>query len=108
MSHKINLEERKKDKPADVLSVPLHPDNPPGTRPPELADEYDLGDIYISLEMLEQQVCKHNNPQLIQQRTKALQAKEREIDFDTQLKKTIIHGYCHLLGYDHETDSDFK
>jgi len=90
MSHKINLEERKKDKPADVLSVPLHPDNPPGTRPPELADEYDLGDIYISLEMLEQQ------------------AKEREIDFDTQLKKTIIHGYCHLLGYDHETDSDFK
>ena len=25
MSHKINLEERKKDKPADVLSVPLHP-----------------------------------------------------------------------------------
>jgi probable rRNA maturation factor len=37
-----------------------------------------------------------------------MQAQDRSIPFDEHLKRILVHGYCHLLGYDHEKDDEFK
>ncbi len=80
----INRDYRQKDMPTDVISF-AYRDNPfPGI---ELEIE-ELGDIYISLE-------------------KALgQADEYNVTFENELKRLMVHGTLHLLGYDHEKTED--
>jgi probable rRNA maturation factor len=46
-----------------------------------------LGDIVISLEQAERQ------------------AKENDLELETEIKQLILHGILHLCGYDHETDA---
>jgi probable rRNA maturation factor len=54
-------------------------------------DENDLlGEIYISLE-----------------RT-AVQARRYKDTYDNELKRLLVHGMYHLLGYDHEAPADQK
>ncbi len=78
----INNNYRKKDKPTDVISF-AYRENPFPGLPDELEN---LGDIYISLE----------------------KAKEQSVDYGVTLKEEVkrllIHGILHLLGYDHEKD----
>ena len=76
--HKINLEYRGIDRPTDVISFALE----------DSKDEVDLGfrvlgDIYISLDKVEEQSKLYEHSYL------------RELCFLT------IHGLLHLLGYDH-------
>ena len=70
---------RDKNSTTDVLSFPYEPDE---FEP----DEDNLGEIVISTEQAERQ------------------AKENDLDFETEIKQLILHGVLHLCGYDHEVD----
>jgi probable rRNA maturation factor len=78
----LNRDYRGKDRPTDVLSFPQ--------REGEEADPDDpvLGDIVLSVE-----------------RARA-QAAERGHSLDTELRILVVHSVLHLLGYDHEDDTD--
>lgn len=85
-----NKKYRHKDKPTDILSFPFYPDLQPGDRPvPYDEDGRYLGDILISVERV------------------ACDARELGLAFEEQMCVLIVHGVCHLLGYDHETDEQF-
>ena len=75
---KLNKKFLKRDYPTDVLSFPINENTIEGT--------YYLGDIIISV------------PQAFKQCFKLNHGLGREIEILT------IHGFLHLIGYDHETD----
>lgn len=80
----LNCHYRGKDMPTDVLSFALNEGDEP-----EIIDgpeENLLGDIIISLETAQRQAVDYGH------------SLEREIAFLT------IHGFLHLLGYDHEKE----
>jgi probable rRNA maturation factor len=74
-----NRDYRGKDRATDVLAFP-------GGEPPVAGAERHLGDIVISV------------AQAAEQARGAGETLARELD------RLAIHGYLHLLGYDHETD----
>lgn len=87
---KFNAYYRHKDKPTDILSFSYH-DVKPGERiVVTLEDSKNLGDLIISAHRV------------------TIDAKKFNETFDDRLIFIIIHGICHLLGYDHETDKQFK
>ena len=71
----LNRRWRRKNRSTDVLAFPA------GS-----AGEGFLGDIVISVPFAARQARRHREPTA------------REID------RLLVHGYLHLLGYDHETD----
>ena len=71
---------RGKDEPTDVLSFPARDSLPAGVDKPY------LGDMMISVETAYRQALKRNH------------SLEREIC------TLMIHGWLHLLGFDHELD----
>lgn len=76
---RLNARFRGKDTTTDVLSFPFGGERlPDGSRP--------LGDIVISL------------PQA------ARQAREAGHPLALEVRLLALHGYLHLLGYDHEVD----
>lgn len=82
---------RKIDKPTDILSFPYHPELKAGERIKIYHEEdKNLGDIIISPEYVE----------------KAAQKLGRS--FEKQLQILLVHGICHLLGYDHIEDHDYR
>ena len=74
----LNFKFRKKNKPTDVLSFPFS----------QLKKSEYIGDIAISFEIVNQR-SKNSN-------------------FFIELDKMWIHGYFHLIGYDHKKLIDFK
>jgi rRNA maturation RNase YbeY len=82
---KINREFRGHDEPTDVISF-SNRDNPF----PEIdAENEEIGDLYISIERADRQ------------------ALEYRVSLDDEMKRLIVHGLLHLVGYDHErSDSD--
>ena len=84
--HKINKEYRGIDRPTDVITFALEDDDicklPEGKRV--------LGDVYISIDTAKRQAESYGH------------GLEREICF------LAVHGFYHLLGYDHQTESDAK
>lgn len=89
--HAYNHIYRDKNKPTDVLSFPYHTGLKAGERI-VVQDEEDknLGDIIFSAEYIAQDAPQHG------------------MNFDERLKYLLVHSICHLLGYDHITDSDYK
>ncbi|MBP2641778.1 MAG: metalloprotease ybeY [Firmicutes bacterium] len=80
----LNCQYRGKDMPTDVLSFALNEGEEP-----EIIDgpeENLLGDIIISLETAQRQAVDYGH------------SLERELAFLT------VHGFLHLLGYDHEKE----
>lgn len=80
----LNREHRGIDRPTDVLSFPqFEPDEeiPEGM-------PYMLGDLVVSLETARRQAEEYGH------------SEEREIAF------LLVHGFLHLLGYDHETPEE--
>ena len=77
---KLNNKFRKKNKPTDVLSFPFYDMT-------ELKKKKYLGDIAISY-------------QFVINRSKLT-------NFELEFDKLWLHGYLHLLGYDHQNDSDY-
>ena len=79
---KLNRKFRNKNKATDILSFPLNEKNK------ENNESY-LGDIIISYNFM-------NKP------------KKKIQPFKDKVTKTFIHGFLHLLGYDHFKDRDYK
>jgi probable rRNA maturation factor len=81
----LNSNWRGIDKPTNVLSFPaLQPSGPGG---PNDAPRM-LGDIAIAYE------------------TTRREADEEQKPFDHHLSHLAVHGFLHLIGYDHEKDDD--
>ncbi len=78
----LNAKWRGKDKPTNVLSFPAFPLKLGGKLPPL------LGDVILAFE------------------TTAREAHEEAKPLDWHISHLILHGFLHLLGYDHETDAD--
>ena len=79
---KLNKLFRKKNKPTDILSFPL-------TKKIRVSKQTYLGDIIISYNFI-------NKP-------KSLNTKL----FKEKLIKLFIHGFLHLLGFDHKKNNDY-
>lgn len=85
--HTLNREYRGVDRPTDVLSFALtEGDDFP--EPVEAGTEVMLGDIVISV------------PTAIRQATDYAHSVKREIAF------LLVHGFLHLLGYDHQAQEE--
>ena len=87
---KYNREFRHKNKPTDVLSFPFHDVKAGKKILATSPDDKNLGDILISVAYVF--ANKHN----------------LEGDFIQRMDRMLVHGICHLLGYDHQTDNDYK
>jgi probable rRNA maturation factor len=72
---RLNKRYRNKDKPTDVLSFPIGE---------KVEDWLILGDIVISVD------------------TAKRQAQELGHSLEEEIKRLLVHGLVHLLGYDHE------
>jgi probable rRNA maturation factor len=81
----LNRNWRGIDKPTNVLSFPAL--QPTGAGGPDDAPRM-LGDIAIAYE------------------TTRREADDEQKPFDHHLSHLAIHGFLHLMGYDHETDHD--
>ena len=86
----LNKKYRDKDKPTDILSFPYHTELKAGDRI-EVFEEEDknLGDMIISLEYVVEDAKKLNTT------------------FHERMDVLLVHGICHLLGYDHIIDEDY-
>lgn len=78
---RLNREWRGIDKPTNVLSFPSAA--PKGAGLPVL-----LGDVIVAYETLAREAAEEDKPVL------------------HHLAHLVVHGYLHLLGYDHQTDSE--
>jgi len=81
----LNRDWRKIDKPTNVLSFPAV--QPEGIRPPH-APPPPLGDIAIAYETTRREAEAENKL------------------FNHHLSHLAVHGFLHLIGYDHETDDE--
>ena len=89
----LNREYRGIDRTTDVLSFPQHGDGtiscetaPVSIRPENAEDAVSghiLGDIVINLHQTKRQAAEYGVP------------------FDQEIKKLLVHGLLHLIGYDH-------
>ena len=87
---KINKEYRNIDKPTDVLSFPMFEKEEIDEKIQNNDFEFEdvLGDIVISLEQVE------------------VQAQEYGHSFERELAYMVVHGFYHLMGYDHMVEED--
>jgi probable rRNA maturation factor len=77
----LNLKYRGKQKPTNVLSFPAQdPDDPVST--------HELGDIVLAYETI------------------ATEAKDQHKTIAHHVQHLIIHGFLHLMGYDHEVEEE--
>lgn len=79
---KLNRKYRNKNKPTDVLSFPISKGLE--IRNSKLEIEKDVGDIFICLSIAKNE------------------AKGENITIEQKLAQLTVHGFLHLLGYDHE------
>ena len=91
----LNLQYRGVDRTTDVLSFPLYSAEELKAEVKKLShictadiqtssDVLPLGDIVINLHKAKRQALENSLP------------------FDEELKRLLVHGLLHLLGYDHE------
>lgn len=78
----LNHQFRNKDKTTDVLTLALY-DNIRGGEE-MLFEEVVLGDIFVSAPVMKKQ------------------AKEYKVTVENEFYHLLIHGFLHLLGFDHE------
>ena len=88
----INKEYRNIDKPTDVLSFPMFEKEELDQKIQKKDFSYQdiLGDIIISISKVEEQ------------------AKEYGHSFERELSYMLVHGFYHLMGYDHIEEKDKK
>jgi probable rRNA maturation factor len=75
----LNYKFRKKNKTTDVLSFPIKIKN---------KRKLYVGDIAISYEIIKE--------------------RSKDTNFFVEFDKMWIHGYLHLIGYDHKKDNEFE
>jgi probable rRNA maturation factor len=90
----LNRDWRGKNAPTNVLSFPAAPDRPVRTAGPRRrsgksrAPSPYIGDIVIAYQTTAREAVAEGKP------------------FDHHLAHLAVHGFLHLLGYDHENDRD--
>lgn len=85
----INKQYRNIDKETDVLSFPMfEKEEIENLRKNGNDIEEALGDIVISLQKVEEQAQEYGH------------------SFERELSYMLIHGFYHLIGYDHMNDND--
>lgn len=88
---KYNQQFRNKNKATDVLSFPYHDNIKPGEKISATdPDDKNIGDIIISVPYV--YANRHN----------------LNGTFYERMDRMLVHGICHLLGYDHVDDKDFE
>ncbi|RUS31997.1 hypothetical protein BC938DRAFT_476533 [Jimgerdemannia flammicorona] len=88
---KLNAEFRGLDRPTDILSFPFHQAIRPGVLPaPVTDDDRNLGDMFIAMPFV-QRYCGYEGETL-----------------EKRLPVLFCHGIFHMLGYDHQTDSEYE
>lgn len=89
---KINKEYRNVDKATDVLSFPMFEKDEldEKIKNNDFVHEDILGDIIISIEKVEEQAKEYNH------------------SFERELSYMLVHGFYHLMGYDHIEEKDKK
>ena len=78
---RLNNKFRGKNKPTDILSFPLKT---------QINNKFYLGDIIISYQFM-------NKPRI-----------SDDLIFKKKVIKIFIHGFLHLIGFDHKTNNDYK
>jgi probable rRNA maturation factor len=87
--HQLNAQYRGKDKPTNVLSFPMiEPDLIEA-----LTQNSDDGEVILGDIVLAHGVC-------------AAEAEEKGFTVEQHATHLIVHGVLHLLGYDHQGDSE--
>ena len=88
----INQKYRNIDKETDVLSFPMFEKEEltKKIKQKEFQNEDVLGDLVISIKRVEEQ------------------AKEYGHSFERELSYMLVHGFYHLMGYDHIEENDKK
>lgn len=87
---KYNKKFRHKDAATDILSFPLYKITPGVYFEPQVKEECVLGDCIISAERV------------------LVDAQKNGVSFEERLHVLLVHGICHLVGYDHETDEQYE
>lgn len=88
---RYNRDYRFKDKPTDILSFPYYPELQAGKRiRPHSDEEKILGDLIISAPYVVKEAQKYN------------------VTLEERMRILLVHGICHLLGYDHIEDADYR
>ena len=90
--HEINKQYRNVDKETDVLSFPMFEKEEIDEKIKNQDFEHEdvLGDIVISIEKVKEQ------------------AEEYGHSFERELSYMVVHGFYHLMGYDHIEENDKK
>ena len=88
----INQEFRNQNKATDVLSFPVFERDELNEKiaKKDFLHEDMLGDIVISIEQVEKQAKEYNH------------------SFERELSYMLVHGFYHLMGYDHIKEEDKK
>ena len=87
----LNNKYRKIDKPTDVLSFPMFSKEELQVLIKEKYEFEDvLGDIIISIPKVEEQAIEYGH------------------SFERELSYMVVHGFYHLMGYDHIEDEEKK
>lgn len=84
--HKVNKEFRGVDRPTDVLSFPMFDKGEIPKTKSGIPDV--LGDIIICIPIVEKQAIEY------------------EHSFKRELAYMLVHGFYHLMGYDHMQDDE--
>lgn len=85
-----NRDYRHKDKPTDILSFPYHTELKAGKRiKVTMPEDKNLGDLIIA-------------PAYV-----VKDAAQLGVTFESRMQRLLVHGICHLLGYDHIEDADY-
>ena len=88
---KINKQYRNIDKPTDVLSFPMfQKEELEKLMQSDYHVEDVLGDIIISIPKVEEQAAEYGH------------------SFERELAYMTVHGFYHLMGYDHISDNEKK
>ena len=90
--HKINKEYRNVDRETDVLSFPMFEKNEIDQKIENNNFEHEdvLGDIVISIEKVKGQAIEYGH------------------SFEREFAYMLVHGFYHLMGYDHIEEKDKK
>lgn len=90
---RMNKEYRNIDRPTDVLSFPMFEKNELDTMVSQnkksIVQDV-LGDIVISIEKVKEQAVQYGH------------------GFKRELAYMVVHGFYHLMGYDHMNDTEKK
>ena len=86
-----NKQYRQQDKPTDILSFSYHPTLKAGQKISVQSEEdKNLGDLIIAPDYVVNDLPRWNTT------------------FEKHMQQLLVHGICHLLGYDHIADEDYK